>query len=431
MRIFKIYLGINFIVAAISVFIAGVSVGDKSMIIGSIFFAVISVLLLKKAKKDKVRIAAKKSAMLLQPVNLWTGRYTFNSPEIPYRDTQEIQEQYSLTQATDEFRIMKESYEIAKNTHNLSTFCSRYELCQGYAHKILLAEQADVPGIYSLNAHNICISIIEAADNLRLRAFYDCISSQVLKADMFESENRKKLMCYQSAMELMETYRDLFSDMRAYKEEYEITQKHIEQLELLERTRELTETFPEQLYDSISVTTKRVADPDDDVVTQFLSLYGQSSQAICKGFTDLITDAYNTQDIDEKIYLLQRALEAYAYAKKWHYNHSFAGAKTFFQNTWERTINHNGIQCSWEQEMADKLMKYTMIRDNVIPWILDNAEIGFKQSEIYKVFPDIRQSELRDIISSLVERGRIRKDKKGNTYYISLPSTQMDFEAVN
>ena len=359
------------------------------------------------------------------------AEYTFNSHLMPYQDAQEMKKQYSLAQATDEFQIMKESYEIAKNTDDLSTFCSKYNLCQRYARKILLAEQADVPGIYSLNAHNTCISIIDAADNLRLRAFYDCISSHILKADMFESENRKKLICYKSAMELMETYKDTFSDMKVYKEEYETTKITIEALDLMEKTREFAETFPEKLNDSIMVTTKRVADPDDDVVTQFLSLYGPSSQAICKGFTDLITDAYNTQDIDEKIYLLQRALEAYAYAKKWHYNHNSSGAKTFFQNTWERTTDHNGTQCTWEQATADNLMKYTMIRDNVIPWILDNAELGFKQTEIYKVFPDICQSELRDIISYLVKKGEISKNKKGNTYYISLPSTEMEYEAVN
>lgn len=64
-------------------------------------------------------------------------------------------------------------------------------------------------------------------------------------------------------------------------------------------------------------------------------------------------------------------------------------------------------------------------RDEIIPWILESAIKGFEQTEIYKEFPDDSQSSLQKVINELISKSKIRKVKKGNTYYIYDYSDQL------
>lgn len=85
MRIFKIFFGSLIGFCSFCMFISWIALnGEPDNLILAIFFAVISVLLFKKTKKDKARIAAKKSATYPQPVDPLTDTYTSNNPELPF-----------------------------------------------------------------------------------------------------------------------------------------------------------------------------------------------------------------------------------------------------------------------------------------------------------------------------------------------------------
>ena len=169
---------------------------------------------------------------------------------------------------------------------------------------------------------------------------------------------------------------------------------------------------------------------EEELKFQFMYKYGDQSQNICDVFLNLANKAYLSDDYDKKFSLLEQCIKSYNTAKKWHYNKS-KGAALWFQDNWEYCHNSKNECFSWIDDIYIYRNFITEAQNAIIPYILENAKKGFLQTEIYKVFPDVRQSELRDIISYLVKKGKISKNKKGNTYYISLPSTEMEYEAVN
>lgn len=160
-------------------------------------------------------------------------------------------------------------------------------------------------------------------------------------------------------------------------------------------------------------------DAEKELEFQFFNKYGEKSQKICDVFLDLSRQAYQTDNLEEKLVLLQQCMEAYNTAKEWHYSKS-KGARLWFQDNWEYCHNSQKERFSWIDGI-DAYRDYIIkMRDVIIPWILESAENGFLQTEIYKTFPDEGKTELRDVITNLVDCGKIKKTKKGNTYFICI-----------
>lgn len=150
---------------------------------------------------------------------------------------------------------------------------------------------------------------------------------------------------------------------------------------------------------------------------QFANKYMLKSQKICDVFCDLNNQAYLTDDLDEKLNLLQACIRAFDAAKEWHYKQS-AGAKLWFQDNWEYCHNSQNACFSWIDSVYKHTDQIIKIRDVILPWILENAETGFLQTEIYKTFPEEDQTVLRNLITKLAEQNTVQKTKKGNTYFI-------------
>jgi len=150
---------------------------------------------------------------------------------------------------------------------------------------------------------------------------------------------------------------------------------------------------------------------------RFADKYGLKSQKICDVFCDLNHQAYLTDNLDEKLNLLQQCIKAFDVAKAWHYNGS-RGAKLWFQDNWEFCHNSQNACFSWIDSVYRYKEQTLKIRDVILPWILENSEIGFLQTEIYKVFPEEDKATLRNLIAKLVERDCVQKTKKGSSYFI-------------
>lgn len=168
----------------------------------------------------------------------------------------------------------------------------------------------------------------------------------------------------------------------------------------------------------VNQSRPKISDRDQELVFQFMQNHGNQSSKHCVKFKSLNCLAYEETDIDKKIVLLQQAIEAFEAAKQWHYNYS-NGAKIYFQEFWERLHNSRSNCFSWVDPVKEELEYQTQKRDLIIPWILENAETGFLQTQIYKEFPGYEKGVLRGIIDELAKRGLIVKDKKGNSYYIT------------
>lgn len=158
-------------------------------------------------------------------------------------------------------------------------------------------------------------------------------------------------------------------------------------------------------------------DREQELMTQFFMRYGDLSQKKTDEFRDLDHQAYQAENLDDKIMLMQRALQKYQEVKTWHYNKS-KGAMLWFQDMWEHTHNSRNPCFSWDESVQDYLQELIYERDVVRPKILDAAKAGVLQKDLYSAFPPEEKSVVRECIKRLVAAGVISKTKKGSTYLI-------------
>lgn len=150
-------------------------------------------------------------------------------------------------------------------------------------------------------------------------------------------------------------------------------------------------------------------DIEEKLEMDFIMEHIQQSQNYWDIFNNLCRQARITQDTEQKIGFIQDAIKIYDESKKWHSKSK--GGKIYFKNRWEKF--------KWIDGLKEDLQFQLKARDEIIPWILENAQNGFAQSAIYRAFPDDNQSSLRKIIGNLAEKTLIVRIKKGSSYYIS------------
>lgn len=180
----------------------------------------------------------------------------------------------------------------------------------------------------------------------------------------------------------------------------------------LERAKEIYERSPNPKFHR--------TEEEEELKFQFSCKYGEQSQRLCDKFHDLAHQASLCDDCETKLVILQKCTDAYEIAKRWHYNKS-KGAMLWFQDYWENCHNTQSDCFAWIDGVYSYIDELINIRDVITPWILENAKNGFLQTEIYKAFPKDDKTMLRKEIANLAEQGKVRKDKKGSTYFISLP----------
>lgn len=231
MRFIKIFFGVVLCVCTVGFISAAVQV-EPSMRLYFIVLACLcvvgAVLLLKKPRRAKRRTLETHTTTTAGEFVTTQTEYT--PSEVPDDIAKEMRKYYTLMQAQQDAEIMAESHRLASTTVNLETFCMRYDLAMQKAHTLLQAEQVGVRGIKKLNCHNACVSIINAAGSLKVRALHDFAQEEVSKAEELKTD-KGKYNRYIKMLSTLEKSEPTFMFMDEYDALIEKVKARIAQLE--------------------------------------------------------------------------------------------------------------------------------------------------------------------------------------------------------
>lgn len=216
MRFIKKFFGIVLCVSTVG-FISAAAQVEAGMRLYFIVLACLcfvgAVLLLKKPRRLKMQPPETHNTKA--DGDLVTIQTEYTPSKVPDDIAREMRKYYTLMQAQRDAEIMADSYQLASTTQNLETFCSRYELAMQKAHTLLQAEQVGVRGIQSLNCHNDCLTIINDAGALKVRALDNYETGETSKADALKT-NKGKLNRYIKMLAELEKAEPTFMFMDEY-----------------------------------------------------------------------------------------------------------------------------------------------------------------------------------------------------------------------
>jgi len=156
---------------------------------------------------------------------------------------------------------------------------------------------------------------------------------------------------------------------------------------------------------------------EKELCFRFFYKYGAKSDQLCDVFQELAAKANTASTADEKLALLQQSADAFYKAREWHY-HCSKGGMMWFQDMWECFYNSQNERFCWVDKILENIKEAQKEIAVIEPWILNQAQAGFLQTDIYRAFPDDNKTMLRNVITRLVNQGKIQKQKKGSSYFI-------------
>ncbi len=231
MRFIKTFFGVILCIAAFGFTVATEQVEPSMqpffiLLVGLCILG--AVLLFKKTKKEKAKKLAKQPT--ISEGSLVTVQTDVVPDAVPADIAKEMRKYYNAVQAQRDMEIMADSFRLASTTTNLDTFCMRYELALRKAHTLLQAEQVGVRGLKKLNFHNACVSVIDTAPSLRVRALHDYITDAVSQAEALKTD-RGKYNRYTKILKELEKAEPTFMFMDEYDAVIEKVKERITQLE--------------------------------------------------------------------------------------------------------------------------------------------------------------------------------------------------------
>lgn len=138
-------------------------------------------------------------------------------------------------------------------------------------------------------------------------------------------------------------------------------------------------------------------------------------------FEYLYRAAYKTDDLSQRIELLEHALTAFEIAKKFAYSKG-KGGTIFFQDMYECMHNSRNGCFSYADIIQDCLDSTIQERDIIIPGILqivtDND--GILQKNIYEKLPSVSKSDIQREIRKLENEHVLTRTKKSNSYELHI-----------
>ncbi len=192
MRFIKIFFGVILCISAFGFTVATEQV-EPSM---QPFFILLvglcvvgAVLLLKRPKRKKAVI--EEPHPVVSQGEFITVQTEWVPDEVPADIAKEMRKYYTAMQAQRDMEIMAESFRLASTTTNLDTFCMRYDLALRKAHTLLQVEQVGVKGLKKLNFHDACVSVINAAPSMRVRALHDYAVDAIGQAEELKTPKGK------------------------------------------------------------------------------------------------------------------------------------------------------------------------------------------------------------------------------------------------
>lgn len=138
-------------------------------------------------------------------------------------------------------------------------------------------------------------------------------------------------------------------------------------------------------------------------------------------FEYLYRAAYKTDDLSQRIELLERSLAAFEKAKKFAYSKG-KGGTIYFQDMYEYMHNLQNSRFSYADIIQDSLNSAIQERDVIIPGIIqivtDND--GILQKNIYEKLPSVSKSDIQREIRKLENEHVLTRTKKSNSYELHI-----------
>ena len=462
-----LFLCIGEIAAGIGQIIQGKTI-DRIMgfILATLFFGVLAFFLLKPSKKKNSinsNLPSNEQNSLNPTPNQTSIQPPTTTPTIQHQEPsrQALNGMKKCTITSFEnlmvnriLQLIQESYQLMCSTKNPETFLSRREFL---LEKIQELKQFEIKGLYNHPKYTssyyyelvqknsdrdlfYCYKryIDEAKTELstqkgidrRIDSFWETVQKHLGDSNTLEIKNNFLKIEEQNKL----TEKELDGLNKKIDVEKNTTDEYIIGDNIISRVdgapisdeevQYLMELDKKRAFEIEANRPKR-SDREEELSFQFFCKHLDESQRRCDVFLDLEQAAFKETNINKKIELLQKTIVAYEKAKQWHYKHSKGGA-IYFQDYWECLHNSRNSCFGWDDSVREELEFQIEKRDTIIPWILENSKNGFMQPDIYKRFPDIGQSVLRNTIDELIAQNTgLAKTKKGRSYFITQKNNEL------
>ena len=158
---------------------------------------------------------------------------------------------------------------------------------------------------------------------------------------------------------------------------------------------------------------------EEDLCVNFMINHSSDIQRHVDKFENLYKKAYHEKNIELKIDLLKQTIFEYEKAKNWFSRTK--GGTIYFEDMYEHLYNSKNNDFSYIDSVQNMLDYYINNRDVVIPQILSAiGNNGIIQKNIYDLV-DSDKSNIQKVIRELESMGKIKREKKGNSYLLTLP----------
>lgn len=179
----------------------------------------------------------------------------------------------------------------------------------------------------------------------------------------------------------------------------------------------LIKTGYEKALEKENTNPKRTS-REDDLCANFMKNHFYDIEYHVDKFEKLREKAYREKNIDSKIDLLKQTIFEYEKSKKWFYRTK--GGMIYFEDMYEHLHNSKNNDFSYIDSVQEELNYYIDKKEIVIPQILSAiGNNGIIQKNIYDLV-DSNKSDIQYIIRELESIGKIKREKKGNSYLLTL-----------
>lgn len=160
---------------------------------------------------------------------------------------------------------------------------------------------------------------------------------------------------------------------------------------------------------------------EQDLSFNFQDKHGKKISELENRFETLYQKALDTEDLSEKILLLDETIKAYEKAKKFCFSKG-KGGTIYFQDMWDFLYNSHNPCFSYIDNAKSLLEEIIFERDIAIPSILNviTENDGIIQKNIYDLLPDMKKSDAQRIIRKLESDNRISRKKTGSSYELHI-----------
>ena len=137
---------------------------------------------------------------------------------------------YEVQRLKREIQVIEESIDIAENTQNLETFCSRYTLYMDKVRKLYTESTNGTINLNLFDPRELCMRIINSADTIRRIKLLEFEDTQLTAAEELKTTN-DKLNRYKALSESLAQAKSVFDGMPEYDSLVGIIDMHIALLE--------------------------------------------------------------------------------------------------------------------------------------------------------------------------------------------------------